>query len=306
MTISVVIPCYNCSDTIINTLESVFNQTKQPKEIICVDDGSTDTTPQLLESVKNKITILSQHNSGVSSARNKAIEIVSSEYIAFLDSDDIWKPHHLATLSKVAETGEYSIIGSSYYKQKIHDHARTPALSFPDKSDESKILNFLEYCKLKAKNQRVFWTSAVMVPTELVRELGGFRTSYTHGEDQALWLQLMTQGNGIKLSNITAVYLQREGSLSKKVPTKKDAIIELIDELLISGFYVREQTYLKQMQRQYCLSHVKNSILANNIAMSKYYYRKYSDNNIFLTILQFFIMNRLFISIVRMYKNARD
>lgn len=93
--ISVIIPAYNSEDSIVECVESVINQTKFEliKEIIIINDGSTDFTEIILEKLNTKydlIKIISQKNQGVSKSRNKGIKISTGEWIAFLDADDKW------------------------------------------------------------------------------------------------------------------------------------------------------------------------------------------------------------------------
>lgn len=90
--ISVIIPCYNVEEYIVICLDSLINQTCPPDEIICVNDGSTDKTGEIIDSYATRfkqIKIISQPNLGVSVARNKGIEIASKAFIMFVDSDDI-------------------------------------------------------------------------------------------------------------------------------------------------------------------------------------------------------------------------
>ena len=95
MKISVVIPTYNSSAFIQATLESIFQQTVSPYEILVLDDGSTDNTVSILNAYKPKITVVQQYNKGVASARNLLCELAHGELIAFLDHDDIWHPSYL-------------------------------------------------------------------------------------------------------------------------------------------------------------------------------------------------------------------
>jgi glycosyltransferase involved in cell wall biosynthesis len=96
--VSVVIPCYNCKNTITRAIESINNQTLKPFEVILVDDCSQDSTLDILNGLKNnypdiRIKVISlSKNKGPGSARNKGWDIASQEYIAFLDSDDTWHP----------------------------------------------------------------------------------------------------------------------------------------------------------------------------------------------------------------------
>lgn len=89
--ISVIIPYYNGSEYIDETLSSVFSQSVCPAEIILINDGSSEDESSFLEQYKDKVTLIHQKNSGVSAARNAAINIASNEWIAFLDQDDLWE-----------------------------------------------------------------------------------------------------------------------------------------------------------------------------------------------------------------------
>lgn len=94
--ISVIIPTCNRAWTLANAIDSVLAQTLPPKEIIVVDDGSTDDTPDLLAAYDKRIRVFTQPNQGVSAARNLGIRNSCGDYIALLDSDDAWKPEKLA------------------------------------------------------------------------------------------------------------------------------------------------------------------------------------------------------------------
>ena len=96
--ISVIIPAYNAEKFLAKTLLSVLSQTYQNIEILAVNDGSTDTTAEIVKSFAqkdNRVILLQQSNAGVAAARNLAIEKSRGEYIAPIDADDIWYPQNL-------------------------------------------------------------------------------------------------------------------------------------------------------------------------------------------------------------------
>jgi len=93
--VSVIIPTYNSAQFITETLESVFAQTYKDYEVIVVDDGSTDNTKEVLKPYMSKIRYIYKENGGPASARNVGIKNAQGEYIAFLDSDDLWLPEKL-------------------------------------------------------------------------------------------------------------------------------------------------------------------------------------------------------------------
>jgi glycosyltransferase involved in cell wall biosynthesis len=88
--VSVIIPTYNRAGLVVEAIESVLRQTAPPREIIVVDDGSTDGTPDALASFGDRIVAVRQDNQGVGGARNRALAMATGRYLAFLDSDDTW------------------------------------------------------------------------------------------------------------------------------------------------------------------------------------------------------------------------
>src|ERR1700678_803249 len=89
-TISVIIPTYNRADLIGQALESALAQTHPADEIIVVDDGSTDDTERVVAQYAGQVRYMRQVNAGPSAARNRGIQAASGDFIALLDSDDLW------------------------------------------------------------------------------------------------------------------------------------------------------------------------------------------------------------------------
>lgn len=97
-TISVVIPAYNGSKTILETLDSLFKQTFTDFEIIVIDDGSTDNMVELLKQISDpRLRVISFTNGGLPVARNRGIDQAQGEFITFIDADDLWTPDKLET-----------------------------------------------------------------------------------------------------------------------------------------------------------------------------------------------------------------
>ena len=109
-----VIPTYQREATIGRAVESVLSQTRPPSEVIVVDDGSTDRTHTRLEAFGDSIRVVAQAQSGSAAARNRGVESASGEWIAFLDSDDSWRPDHLERIGEaiVSTSGQ----GDLYFR----------------------------------------------------------------------------------------------------------------------------------------------------------------------------------------------
>ena len=100
--VSVVIPTYNAGPYIAETLESALAQTYAHREIIVVDDGSTDDTPRRVAPYLEQIRYIRQENAGEGGARNAGLRVATGDYIAFLDADDLWLPETLEVQLQVA------------------------------------------------------------------------------------------------------------------------------------------------------------------------------------------------------------
>lgn len=118
--VSVIIPAYNRAQFLPRAIDSVLAQTYKDFEVLVVDDGSTDDTKKVLEQYNGKIKYFYKDNGGSSSARNHGIENSSGEYIAFLDSDDIWMPEKLSIQVDVLDKNKN--VGLVYSRMPIIDN----------------------------------------------------------------------------------------------------------------------------------------------------------------------------------------
>lgn len=96
--ISAVVPAYDRESTVGRAIESALGQSSPPQEVIVVDDGSRDGTRDAIEAFGDRVRAVPQENAGAGEARNRGVREARSEWVAFLDSDDYWMPHHLARM----------------------------------------------------------------------------------------------------------------------------------------------------------------------------------------------------------------
>jgi glycosyltransferase involved in cell wall biosynthesis len=95
--VSVILPVYNRAGWVARAVESVLSQTHRHIELLVIDDGSTDDTRRVLESFGPRVTILDQMHAGAETARNLGLERARGEFVAFIDSDDVWRPERLSS-----------------------------------------------------------------------------------------------------------------------------------------------------------------------------------------------------------------
>jgi len=185
--VSVVIPLYNKGPYITRALNSVLSQSFQDFEIIVVDDGSDDDGSSKVDEFRNsKILLIRQENKGVSSARNKGVDVAKSELIAFLDADDEWLPEHLDTLIRLRKNyPEAAALGTTYYyKSDITDEFFEPVIKhIPRKPWEGIIPN---YFKAATLGDPPITASTVGILKKVLMNFR-FNEDVWWGEDTDLW-----------------------------------------------------------------------------------------------------------------------
>jgi glycosyltransferase involved in cell wall biosynthesis len=176
-TISIIIPTYNYGRFLRDAIDSVLAQTYRPMEIIVVDDGSTDDTPQILAEYGERIRVIHQDNRGVGAARNTGIAAANGDYLAFLDSDDIMKPqlleHEIARF--IADPG----LGLVHCAVELVDRDEK-LLSLSRNGMEGWVAT-----ELLRLDREVITApgSSIMVPKRVAEEIGGYDETLQPSED---------------------------------------------------------------------------------------------------------------------------
>lgn len=195
ISVSVVIPCYRCAETIRRAVASVMAQTQLPEELILVNDASDDQTMDILSKIsKNyckKITvhiITHEINLGVASARNSGWNFASSKFVAFLDSDDSWHPDKLKIQIKILENyTDLLVLGTKHLVclEYVND------IQFQNSPT----------CDLIALN-RLLWRNCFVTSSVILRKSlePKFLNGQRHMEDHLLWL--IYAANGVKMARV--------------------------------------------------------------------------------------------------------
>jgi glycosyltransferase involved in cell wall biosynthesis len=208
--ISVIIPTFNRSYIVAEAINSVLSQTIPANEIIVIDDGSTDETSEVLASFGDKIIVIKQENKGVSAARNAGIDRARGDWIAFLDSDDIWLPNRIAVLRQdIAGTdagvhiANLEVTGLSYKYElfKLRNFRETGPL--PVRFEDGFELIFLELTFL----------SGIAARREWVLRAGSFDVTFPFCEDIDLLYRMIFLGPWLA-NGIIVGKLRRVGSTS--------------------------------------------------------------------------------------------
>jgi glycosyltransferase involved in cell wall biosynthesis len=182
--VSIIIPAYNQAQYLAEAIRSALAQTYRNYEIIVVDDGSTDDTPQVAKQFNGQVHYLRQENQGLAGARNTGIRQARGEYIALLDSDDAWQPNYLQVMTDLAAQHPEA---SVFYCPVVYMDAKGHELPQPG---NRQVLSPEEiYSTLLRANFLV--PSTILMRRSVVMEAGLFDPAFRRLQDWDLWLRLL-------------------------------------------------------------------------------------------------------------------
>jgi glycosyltransferase involved in cell wall biosynthesis len=183
--VSVIIPVYNSADFIRDAINSALNQIDVNVEVVVIDDGSTDETPEILKEYGTQIKVLRQTNSGHVKARNNGAKLSSGEWLAFLDADDKWHSEKLKKQLSIA-TNEIGLVYTD--RQNFGDITRiNPIASQSGNLYEGDIFEDLLLGNF-------ITVSSVIIRKKWFEFLKGFDTSLLVCEDWDMWLRFSGAG----------------------------------------------------------------------------------------------------------------
>lgn len=203
--ISVVIPLFNKAQYIARAIESVLAQTRPPREVIVVDDGSTDESAGVVKRYTDfGVRLIQQSNKGVSWARNTGAMAASGEYVAFLDADDEWKQNHLHVLADlIAEYPDAVLYSTSHWI------CRGNRVFIPRTSFKEGWRGYVsDFCAAYAKGLSMVNSSTVCISRSRLLAIGGFPLGVKRGEDVITWVRLAMMGSMAHAEIPTVIYHQ--------------------------------------------------------------------------------------------------
>lgn len=231
---SIVIPLYNKENLIEYSIRSILSQTFQDFEIIVVNDGSTDNSVSMAESVMDsRIRIINQANAGVSAARNRGIKEAKYDLIAFLDADDEWKPDYLDTQNRLAQKySECSVFACNYEFHNSNGQI-TPTIirKLPFTSETGVLTNYFE---VACASHPPLCTSAVAVRKQALEAVEGFPVGIKSGEDLLTWARLAVKFKIAYNRTPLAIYNLGEGYDYSNLPPRKQDIGDPVGKNLLS------------------------------------------------------------------------
>jgi glycosyltransferase involved in cell wall biosynthesis len=204
----VVVPAYNAARTAGQAISSALGQTLSDLEVIVVDDGSTDSTSNVVDTLTDpRVRLISQANAGAGAARNAGIEAARGRWVAFLDADDLWLPTKLETQLDVvrASPGAMAAQSSVYF---VDDHLRFLSVERCSRSHDG-LLDVLRFKNTPAA------PSTLVADRGLLAEIGGFDDSLVILEDWDLMIKLARYGKLVSVEEPLALYRVHPGNRSR-------------------------------------------------------------------------------------------
>jgi glycosyltransferase involved in cell wall biosynthesis len=220
--VTVVVPTFNAGQLLLETLESVRIQTVKDVEVIVVDDGSTDGTPDRVRRERPEVRVIEQPNGGVSRARNRGLDETRTPFVCFLDQDDVWHPLQLERQLACFEAHPEAVaVATPYWFWHPDTNASYRLEPWPDDPGREKLVHgfdgwtyhqFLRDC----------WalTSATLLRTEPVRLVGGFDATLPYSEDWDLWLRLARRHPFLQLAWPPVRYRQHPSQGSRRLRSR--------------------------------------------------------------------------------------
>ncbi|MDZ8052019.1 MAG: glycosyltransferase [Aulosira sp. ZfuVER01] len=221
-TISVVIPVYNGEKTIKRTIESVLKQNFNDLEVIVINDGSTDSTEEIIKSIPDsRLKIFSYPNAGLPASRNRGLSLASCDFVSFIDADDIWTCDKLESQLQLLLVNKSAAVAYSWtdYIDADGEYLRSGLRVKVTGDAYSNLLlsNFLEN------------GSNPLIRKEAFTKVGNFDESLRAAEDWDMWLRLASQYEFVVVPKVQILYRVTTNSMSSNCKNQETESLKVIE-----------------------------------------------------------------------------
>lgn len=269
--VSVVIPAYNAQNFLIEALESIERQSYTPKEVIVINDGSTDDTFVLVQAwitSKNHncpIYLFNQANKGVPYARNFGIRQSVGAWVALLDADDIWESCHLAELLSALESTSSAIaaygagrvlIGTNLSEKLYDDFWDNPSKKFGKRINSCPYFLIEKNIFPRLLHGNFIKPSSLIFSKKIANDVGLFNESLRSAEDREFLIKLILKGNFVYSPKSITQYRLHDDNLTNVKNSKKNMENGL---RVISKIISNKNLDLDPVQKSNCLNEMRSS-----------------------------------------------
>jgi glycosyltransferase involved in cell wall biosynthesis len=210
--VSILIPAFNAQEFLVETLRSAIEQTWERKEIIVVDDGSSDQTLAIVRKFEGEgVRVVTQKNQGAAATRNRLMSLCQGDYIQWLDADDLLAPNKIAEQMKVLEErGSKRTLLSGPWAYFLYRHDRARFIPTPLWCD----LTPLEWLLRKMGENLHMQTATWLVSRALTEATGPWNTQLLGDDDGEYFCRVLLASDGVRFSPEAKVYYRLSGSVS--------------------------------------------------------------------------------------------
>jgi glycosyltransferase involved in cell wall biosynthesis len=222
-TVSIIIPAYNAEKTILETIQSLQNQTFSDFEVIVVNDGSTDKTLEVLAAIADpRLKVVSHANSGVAVTRNRGIAEATGEFIAFVDADDLWTPDKLESQLKALQANPEA--GVAYSWTTFIDQQGKVLFSQDPVFETGNVYPRLLVGNITSNG------SNILARRQFVEAVGGFDSEVRPAEDWDYCIRLAALCPFVVVPKHQILYRQMARSHSSKVDVMERCSLAIIEK----------------------------------------------------------------------------
>lgn len=240
--VSVIIPAYNASKFIGETIQSVIDQTHKNWELIIVDDGSTDSTAEKINAFSSdpRIKSVRQNNAGVSTARNHGLELAKGDFIAFLDADDVWLPNNLESKLLVLNSEEIDFVFGDIYYTDENLQNKIPG-------DKGTDVNIVENILLWEGEVIPCPSGNLLIKRRCFDKGLKFDPNFSTAADQDFSLYLSRDFKGKYIHEHMMLYRFVNASMSKNIPVMESDHINVYrkakEKKLFKSFWFKQRCF---------------------------------------------------------------
>jgi glycosyltransferase involved in cell wall biosynthesis len=228
---SVIIPAYNRATLIERTLRSVIDQPADQIEIIVVDDGSSDGTSDAAKRLGQQVTVLQQANRGPGAARNLGLRAATGEYVAFLDSDDLWFPWTAQRYQDAIQCMDRPAFIAGKPFIFTNDSEAAPGEAAP------LACNTFDDYFASGDEWRWYSASSFVMRRDLLVAAGGFTEDRVNAEDADAAMRMGTVGRFVQITSpYTFAYRRHQGSIMSNIDLSLAGVRRLVEQEVKGNF----------------------------------------------------------------------